>query len=90
MNFHAKGHTDTGLPEWKSATLSDNASVGSAGHNCSYKVDGTGSDFTIKNRRSCLDKIEIDINSWTFTTVGIPILLGGFKDSGFRYRPAME
>src|SRR5882672_5913599 len=89
MTFHAKGYTDSGTENWKAASLAKDTPNGTSGHDCLYKVDETGSTFSINRRQHCLDKVEIDINSWKFTTVGIPILLGGFSDSGFKYRPAM-
>ena len=89
FNFHAKGYTDTGQPNWKEATLVKDTPSEIKRHNCMYEVTETKSLFTVMNRLQCRDKVEIDINSWTFTTVGVPILAGGFHDSGFTYRPAM-
>lgn len=86
--FKAADATSTGEPNWKAATLTRQERSQTADQNCYYRVDDTGRRYKISNRKACLEHIEIDVNSYKFSTWGIPILLGGMKEQ-FQYRPVM-
>ena len=56
---------------------------------CVYSVDETHKYYAVSNRKVCLEKIDIDVNSYEFKVVGIPILMGGMQ-AKFQYRPVMQ
>ena len=56
---------------------------------CVYSVDETQKKYTVMNRQACLEHIEIDVNSYEFNVVGVPILMGGMQEK-FQYRPSMQ
>ena len=86
--FKASDSTETGVPNWKSATLVKERPNVARNKDCVYKVDETQKIYTVGNREACTEHIEIDVNSYKFTVVGIPVLMGGMKEQ-FQYRPTM-
>ena len=87
--FKASDSTESGLPNWKPATLVNARTNVAYNKDCVYSVDETHKTYTVGNRQACLEHIEIDVNSYRFNVVGVPILMGGMHEK-FRYRPPMQ
>lgn len=87
--FKASDANTTGEPNWKPATLLVARANVAYNKDCVYTVDETHKKYQVGNRQACLEHIEIDVNSYKLTVVGVPILMGGIQEN-FNYRPAMQ